>query len=119
MQFQTDKAIYIQIADFVKEKILRQEWLKDEKITSVRELAGEIEVNPNTVMRAYDSLQQQEIIYNKRGLGFFVPGNAEERITAERKEYFIENELPHLFRTMELLQISITEITTIYLNRKK
>lgn len=119
MQFQTDKAIYIQIADYVKEKILRQEWRKDEKIASVRELGGEIEVNPNTVMRAYDTLQQQAIIYNKRGLGFFVAGNAEDLIKKERKQAFIENELPNLFRSMELLQISIADITNLYLNRKK
>ncbi|SFS93355.1 GntR family transcriptional regulator [Sphingobacterium wenxiniae] len=114
MQFQTDKAIYIQIAEYVMEKILTGTWELDGKIPSVRDLGGEIEVNPNTVMRAYDKLQQQNIIYNKRGLGFFVAANAISLITNERKQHFIENEIPQIFRTMELLQISIDDIVELY-----
>ena len=117
MQFQSDKAIYVQIANYVMEKILTGEWKTDDKIPSVRDLGGDIEVNPNTVMRAYDSLQQHHIIYNKRGLGFFVASEAMEIITQDRKLNFIENELPNLFRNMDMLKISIDEIITLYHKR--
>ncbi|MBD1434130.1 GntR family transcriptional regulator [Sphingobacterium sp. DN00404] len=114
MHFNSEKAIYLQITEFVMEKILKKEWLADQKIPSVRDLGGELEVNPNTVMRAYDILQQQEIIYNKRGLGFFVATDAKPSIVALRKKQFIEVELPHFFNTIDLLGISLEEINFYY-----
>lgn len=114
MQFTSDKAIYLQIKQLVMEKILREEWSADTKIPSVREFGSDIEVNPNTVMRAYDILQQDKIIYNKRGLGFFVSPDAIEIIKRERKQAFIHTDLPLLFKTMELLKIELNEIIQHY-----
>lgn len=114
MEFTGDKAIYIQIKDLVMERILLGEWLPDEKIPSVRDLGTDIEVNPNTVMRSYDLLQQSEIIYNKRGLGFFVSTNAVEIINSEKKKEFVENELPTLFKTIDLLKMEISELIERY-----
>ncbi len=66
MQFRESQAIYLQIADYVCERILLKEWKPGERVPSVRELAVQLEVNLNTVMRSYDFLQQQEIIQNQR-----------------------------------------------------
>lgn len=118
MQFKDEKAIYIQIAEFVMEKILTGEWLPDQKIPSVRDLGGELEVNPNTVMRAYDMLQQQDIIYNKRGLGFFVGGVARDSVKNLKKRQFIEVELPQFFHNLNLLGISMEEINSYYQKQK-
>lgn len=118
MEFTGDKAIYIQIRDLVMEHILLGKWLPDEKIPSVRELGGDIQVNPNTVIRAYDLLQQSEIIYNKRGLGFFVTQNAVEIINKEKKKEFVDNELPKLFKTIDLLKIDMTELVERYQQHK-
>jgi GntR family transcriptional regulator len=73
-----------------------------------------MEVNPNTVQRAYDLLQQQNIITNKRGIGYFTGDDAMERIMSFRREQFIENELPALLRNMFLLKIDFREIKTLY-----
>lgn len=118
MQFKGEKAIYIQIADFVMEKILKDEWPADQKISSVRDLGSVLEVNPNTVMRAYDILQQQDIIYNKRGLGFFVSADAKTSISSLKKKQFIDTDLPHFFNTIDLLDISMEEIISYYQKRK-
>ena len=60
MQFNNiGQAIYLQIADYVCEKVLLKEWLAEDKIPSVRELAVQLEVNPNTVARTYEFLKQQ------------------------------------------------------------
>ncbi|MBE8713221.1 GntR family transcriptional regulator [Sphingobacterium hungaricum] len=118
MQFHSDKAIYIQIADYALEKIGKGEWKPDDKIPSVRDLASELEVNPNTVMRTYDFLQQQEIIYNKRGLGFFVQENAKNIIHTQKKKQFMEVELPAFFESMDLLGISIDDVVQHYKNKK-
>jgi GntR family transcriptional regulator len=106
MQFSETQAIYLQIADFVCEKILLKEWPPGERIPSVRELAVELEVNPNTVMRTYEFLQGKEIIYNQRGIGFFVGSGAVKQATQYRLEAFMEKDLPHIFRSMYLLGIS-------------
>lgn len=105
MEFKEKQAIYIQIADFVCEQILLKKWQIGDKILSIRDLAISIEVNPNTVMRTYEFLQQQEIIVNKRGIGFFVAEDAAEKIVALRRKQFVEQELPTLFKTMYLLQL--------------
>jgi DNA-binding transcriptional regulator YhcF (GntR family) len=116
MNFSSNQSIYLQIADFVKEQILLNRWKKEDKIPSVRDLAVELQVNPNTVMRSYDLLQQQGILYNRRGLGNYVSADAGDRILADRKEYFKQSELPVLFRTMLLLGVSFDEMERLYKN---
>ncbi len=110
MDFNNNQAIYLQIADYVCDHIQLGEYKEGEKISSVRELAVALEVNPNTVMRAYDYLQQQDIIFTKRGMGFYVQQQSAEKIKKIRKERFLEEELPELFKKMQLLQIDIAEI---------
>lgn len=110
MNFKENEAIYLQIAGFVCEHILSGRWNPGEKIFSVRDLAAELQVNPNTVMRSYEYLQNKEIIYNKRGLGFFVEDDAAQRIIADKKERFLKEELPVLFKTMKILNIGPGEI---------
>lgn len=114
MEFKSNEAIYLQIADYISERILLNKWATDEKIPSVREMAGILEVNPNTVMRSYEQLQQAEIIYNKRGLGFFVSKKATRNIKKNQQAKFMDHELPQLFKNMYLLDISIEEITNKY-----
>lgn len=114
MEFKNNEAIYLQIADYISERILMDKWATDEKIPSVREMAGILEVNPNTVMRSYEQLQQAEVIYNKRGLGFFVSKQAIKNIKKLQQVKFIDHELPQLFKNMYLLNISMEEITNKY-----
>ena len=75
MEFKEKKSIYVQIADHICENIVKGIWKEGDRIASVREFAVDIEVNPNTVMRAYSYLQDEGIIYNKRGIGYFVGEN--------------------------------------------
>jgi GntR family transcriptional regulator len=114
MDFKENPAIYIQIAEYVCEQILLKKWRLGDKITSIRDLAVMMEVNPNTVQRAYDLLQQQNIIINRRGIGYFTEDDAMERIMGFRREQFIENELPALLRNMFLLKIDFKEIKGMY-----
>lgn len=114
MEFKNNEAIYLQIAGLVCDNILTGKWLAGQKILSVRDLAVELEVNPNTVMRSYELLQEQEIVYNKRGQGLFVAENGRERVVAFRKESFIRQNLPEFFKNLYLLGISIDEIHKQY-----
>jgi DNA-binding transcriptional regulator YhcF (GntR family) len=114
MEFKGNPAIYIQIAEYVCEQILLKKWKLGEKIISIRELAIQMEVNPNTVQRAYDLLQQQYIIANKRGIGYFIEEDAMARILHFKRGQFIENELPVFMRSIYLLKIDFKEIKALY-----
>lgn len=110
MEFRDNEAIYLQIAAYISEHILLGKWPEEHKVPSVRELAVELQVNPNTVMRTYEFLQSQEVIYNKRGIGFFVAPGGEKKIKIYRKERFLQQDLPVFFRNIFLLDISLEEI---------
>ncbi|MGZ3874059.1 MAG: GntR family transcriptional regulator [Mucilaginibacter sp.] len=114
MEFKDNEAIYLQIAFFVCDHILMRKWPAGQKIPSVRDLAVELEVNPNTVMRSYEFLQGLEIIYNKRGLGLFVAEDGFDKVKAYRKQNFVSQNLPELFKNMYLLDISMEEIRQQY-----
>ena len=90
--------------------ILNDKFKVGEKIMSVREMAVEVGVNPNTVMRSYELLQSKNIVINQRGIGFNVAENAKEIILEEQKKQFIEEELPEIIRKMKLFGISIEEL---------
>lgn len=110
MEFNEHKPIYLQISDTICDLILTNEWNEEERIPSVREYGGILGVNPNTIMRTYNHLQEAEIIYNKRGVGYFVKTGAKEQIITIQREQFIQEELPKIKRRLELLGLNPTEI---------
>lgn len=110
MEFGDSQAIYLQIADHICEQILLKKWNPGDRIPSVREVAVEIEVNPNTVMRTYAYLQDQGIIFNKRGIGYFVADDGLQKTRILRKEAFVNQELPKFFKAMHLLGMNMADI---------
>ena len=110
MEFSEPKGIYLQIADQIRERILRGEWKTGERIPSIRELAVELGVNPNTVTKSYQKLLERELISNHRGRGYFVSEDAAERALSEMKEEFMRDELPRIIGAMRLLGIAMEEI---------
>ena len=110
MIFSNDKAIYIQIADRLCDEILADKYKDDDRIPSVREYAVLLEVNTNTAVKAYDELARENIIYNKRGMGYYVTPGAKQQILQERKKAFLKEHLPELFRQMRLLGIDIKDV---------
>lgn len=114
MDFRQNQPIYLQIAEYVCEQILLKKWQLGDRIPSIREIAVLLEVNPNTVQRAYDFLQQQLIIINKRGVGYFTEADAMERILTFRREQFLNNELPVFLRNLFLLKIDLKELKGHY-----
>ena len=119
MEFRDTQAIYLQIADYISEQILLDRLKEDDRIQSVREMGVALQVNPNTVMRTYDYLQGMEIIYNKRGIGYFVAQHAKTKIVAHRKETFLKHDLPVVFKNMQLLGMTFEELEKEYLKYEK
>lgn len=114
MEFNQPKGIYQQIADQVRDRIAAGEWPAGDRIPSVREMAVNLGVNPNTVTRSYQTLLDNEIIDNRRGIGYFVAETAREKIMNEMKKEFIGDELPRLFRMMKKLGIGVDELLSLY-----
>ena len=110
MEFNSNKSIYLQICDAICEQILSGTLKPDERIPSVREYGAEIGVNPNTIMRSYEKLTADGIIYNKRGIGYFISPDAGETVLAAQRKEFMEEELPQILRRMKLLGITIDEL---------
>ena len=100
----------MQMADRLCDEILAGKYQDSDRIPSVREYSVLLEVNTNTAVKAYDELARANIIYNKRGVGYFVTEGAKQQIMKERRQAFMKERLPELFRQMKLLDIDIKEI---------
>lgn len=114
LDFSNGKAIYLQIADDICDKILMGTLEPDRRIPSVRECAATVEVNANTVMRSYEYLSSLNIIYNKRGLGFFTSADARNIISAMRKSEFLDDGIKPVFRQLHLLEVSPEQLAQMY-----
>ncbi|URA10468.1 GntR family transcriptional regulator [Thermospira aquatica] len=114
MEFDSGQPIYLQIADLVCDSILRGVWKPGERIPSIRDMASQISVNPNTVVKAYNYLESQKIILNQRGIGFFVSDQGYAHVLRLKQELFISKECPRFFRQMNLVGISWENLQKLY-----
>lgn len=109
MEFDNNRPIYIQIADNICTRILSGELKPGGRIASVREWGANIGVNPNTVVRSYELLSDRGIIFNQRGIGFFIANDAIEVIRNSERKKFIEEELPAFKNRAALLEIDLKD----------
>lgn len=114
MQFNNLSPIYLQIAEYIHDLILGGIWGDGQRIPSVRDMAMELEVNPNTVIRTYALLQEEGALENQRGIGYFTAKEARALVLQKRREYFIQKELPAVFATMKSLGLSIEDFASYY-----
>ena len=110
MEFNEKQAIYLQLAELFFEKILQKEWVEEARLPAIRELAVHCEVNPNTMLRTFNYLQDFGIIYNKRGVGYFVATGGYKNTKELKKKIFLEQELPQLKQSLLLLGMDWEEL---------
>lgn len=114
MIFKEGQAIFIQIAERICDEILAGKYEADARIPGVRDYSVTLEVNVNTTVKAYEQLAQRGVIYNKRGLGYFVVADAQSQILKTRRETFFNSELPELVVRMRQLGVTPEDIKTAY-----
>jgi GntR family transcriptional regulator len=114
MDFRKPRTIAAQISDHICDRILQGVWQSEERLPSVRDMAGLLQVNPNTIMRVYSELQQAGVLHCRRGIGIFVSPDASGMIRRQRRERFVAEELPDLFRTLDALGIEVGELEALY-----
>ncbi|MBR2931547.1 MAG: GntR family transcriptional regulator [Rikenellaceae bacterium] len=116
MQFDNTQPIWAQIYELLLTHIADGEWREEERVASVRELGATLAVNPNTVMRAYERATDEQLIYNRRGIGYFVSVGARERAATLLRERFEREQLPSIFRSMQRVGITAEEFVSLYKN---
>ncbi len=114
MQFNKNTSIYLQIAEFMYDRILSGDWADGQRIPSIRDMAVQLEVNPNTVTRTYTLLQEEGTLENQRGIGYFTAPNARQQVLDQKREAFMRNELPTIFATMEQLGLTKDDLVRQY-----
>ncbi|MDR9419775.1 GntR family transcriptional regulator [Gracilimonas sp.] len=114
MEFSGNKPIYKQIETHFYDQILSGKWSEGERVPSVREVAVLMEVNPNTAIRAFQNLQEEGVLYNKRGVGYFVEEDALDKVKSLKREEFIQEKLPVFFKYMDQLDISFSDLKELY-----
>jgi GntR family transcriptional regulator len=113
MQFHENRPIYMQIVDYVCDEILSGDWTAENRIPSVREMAAQIEVNPNTAMRAYHYLQERGVLEQKRGVGYFASEDAQEQVLDLKRREFLEEDLPRFVQKMERLGYRFQDLESL------
>lgn len=108
------KAIYLQIVDRISDSILSGEFNEDERLPSVRDYAASMEVNANTAMRAYEKLTDKGLIYNRRGIGFFVSKGARLKIITERGDELVNSRLDSMFSLLRHLGVTPDDLKKAY-----
>ncbi|MGF1636381.1 MAG: GntR family transcriptional regulator [Cyclobacteriaceae bacterium] len=113
MDFNESKNIFLQIEEWLNNRIIENKICSGDRIPSVRELAEEMEVNRNTVMRTYSNMESKGILENKRGIGFFVADNATSIIQKAQKKEFFDKELPKLVERIKLLKLNSEDLAEL------
>lgn len=111
---ENNKAIYLQIADTLCDRILSGQYREGERLPSVREYAATMQVNPNTMMRTYEYLSGQNLITNRRGIGFFVQSGAAAKVKEMRVHDLLDNEIYDIFDQLKLLGVTPEELKQKY-----
>ena len=114
MDFNKNKPIFRQIVDLCYHRILAGDWQPEARVPSVRELGTELAVNSHTVLKAYEVMEKQKVITQKRGLGFFLAKDAPEKVKEVKRKEFYEETLPAIFAAMDSLGIGIDDVVTRY-----
>jgi DNA-binding transcriptional regulator YhcF (GntR family) len=119
MQFNQDKAIFLQIADRLVEQVVQGSLQANQRLPSVRELAVQLEVNPNTIVKSYAYLEENQVIYKQRGKGFYVAELAKKDLIEKKRHEFTEQTLPQLYAEMQRLGFSVDEVIKLLSKMQK
>jgi len=119
MNFKPNYPIYLQVADFITEKVLKEEWRNGDKLPALKDLAVTTSVNPNTVIKGLGYLVDNNILTTQRGVGYFLTEDARAITLELKRRQFIQEVLPEVFSSMDLLGVGLYDLTRIYEERRQ
>jgi GntR family transcriptional regulator len=106
----SDTPIYVQLYQTVVKRILDGNLKEGEALPSVRNVAAEYQLNPVTISKAYQMLQDQQIVEKQRGIGLFIVGGVKEKILARERASFLTEEWPRILQQIDRLQLSVEQL---------
>lgn len=110
LEFNTDKPVYLQLAESIEDDILRGIFQEETKIISTTEISVKLKINPGTALKSVSLLVNEGIIYKKRGVGMFVSKGARENIMEKRRRSFYDSFILPIIEEANKLKISKGEI---------
>ena len=116
-ELKPDRPIYIQLLDYIKLGIISGKYLPGDKLPSVRDLAEEASVNPNTMQKALVELERLGMVYTQRTSGRFITEDTE--MINKTKETVAKEKIVEFFESMEKLGFSPKETIQIIENEAK
>ncbi|MBQ3509047.1 MAG: GntR family transcriptional regulator [Peptococcaceae bacterium] len=111
IDYKSRKPIYEQIIDNIKHLVVSGVLQRDDQLPSVRQLAQELAINPNTIQKAYAELERQGVIYSLKGRGSFVGSSLQELRTVQQKELL--EQLAALSTDLYRLQVPQDEVYAV------
>ena len=117
MNFESNQPIYIQIVDYIKREIITGKLKAGEKLPSVREIATDLKVNPNTIQRSYQELERENLVFTQRGMGTFV--TEDEKLINELKNSIASSIVNKFFEDMKSIGFKEEDIVQIINKRIK
>jgi GntR family transcriptional regulator len=118
MEFKPNYPIYLQVADYITSGLLKGEWRDGDKLPALKDLAVTTSVNPNTVIKGLGYLLDNNILSTQRGVGYFFTDNARAITLELKRRQFVEEVLPEVFASMELLGLGPDDLIRIFGKRK-
>ncbi|HEX3021383.1 MAG TPA: GntR family transcriptional regulator [Lachnospiraceae bacterium] len=113
IDFNSDRPIFLQIAEGIEDAILSGAFLEESQIPSITEFSVQYKINPATALKGINILVDGGIIYKKRGLGMFVATGAVDKLRQSRKEQFFDNYILSLIAEAKRLNLTSAEIKTM------
>ena len=105
-----DIPIYIQLYQQVIKRILDGNIKEGEALPSVRKVAAEYQLNPVTISKAYQMLQDEQYVEKQRGKGLFVKSGAPHSILEKERTSFLSSEWPLILQKISRLKLSVAEL---------
>lgn len=110
IDFESDKPIFVQIAEWLEDAILSNAFEEESQIPSITEISVMCKINPATALKGINMLVDNEIVYKKRGLGMFVKEGAVKKLMKERKNMFYESYIEALLDEAKKLNLNKEDI---------
>ena len=116
-QFSDDRPIYTQLMEQIQLKIICGEYKAGEKLPSVRDLAAEASVNPNTMQKALSELERSNLVYSQRTSGRFI--TEDTKMIDDLRQSLAHNEIQQFLSNMKKIGFSKNEIIDLLKNIKE
>ncbi len=110
--FHASQPIFVQIRQRLIEMILRKQVGEGDALPSVRQIAGELSVNPLTITKAFEALVEIGVVEKRRGLGMFVTQGAREKLLEHERDKFLKQDWPRIAAQIKALELDLSSLLT-------